>query len=181
MRRISVMPKLFRLAREERGSELVEFAMTAWLLVLVLFGVYQWGYAMYAYHFVTYAAEEGSRFATVRGHTWSEYETTSCSTSAPPSFTLKYTCEASSGDIQNYVQSLATGAINYKNVTIDETSSDLWPGTTPDCTSACSACTTTNSKGCFVKVKVSYTFNFVPFLKITALTMTATSQNVIQQ
>lgn len=181
MRRISLMPKLFRLAREERGAELVEFAMTAWVLVLVLFGVYQWGYAMYAYHFTTYAAQQGARFAEVRGHTWSEYETENCSTSAPPSFTLKYACTASAADIQNYVQSLATGAINPSNVTINETSTYLWPGTTPDCTSGCSACSTTNSQGCFVKVTVSYTFNFLPFLKITALTMSATSQNVILQ
>jgi len=175
------MQKLFRFAREERGSELVEFAITVWLLVLIVFGVYQWGYALYAYHFATYAAEQGSRFAEVHGHTWSEYVTTNCSTSAPPSFTMGYGCTASSADIQNYVQSLSTGAINYKNVTINETNSYVWPGTTPDCSSACSTCTTTNSQGCFVKVTVSYTFNFLPFLKITALTMSATSENVILQ
>lgn len=176
-----VMQKLFRFAREERGSELVEFAITAWLLVLLLFGVYQWGYALYAYHFATYAAEQGSRYAEVHGHTWSEYETENCSTSAPPSFTLKYGCTASAADIQNYVQSLATGAIKQSNVTINETSTYLWPGTTPDCSSGCSTCTTTNSQGCLVKVTVSYTFNFLPFLKFTALTMSATSENVILQ
>lgn len=181
MKRVFNTQKLFRLAREERGSELVEFAMTAWLLVLILFGVYQWGYTMYAYHFVTYAAQEGARFASVRGDTWSEYETTSCSTSAPPNFAMKYACTASATDIQNYVQSLATGGINPSGVTIDTTSADVWPGTTPDCTSGCSACSTTNLKGCQVKVKVSYTFNFLPFLKLTALTMTATSEKVIQQ
>jgi Flp pilus assembly protein TadG len=181
MKTIPVTQKLFRFAREERGSELVEFAVTAWLLILVLFGVYQWGYAMYAYHFATYAAEEGVRFAEVHGYTWSEYTATDCSTSAPPNFAMKYDCTASSTDIQNYVKSLSTGALNYNNVSINTTASYLWPGTTPDCTSGCTACATTNSQGCMVKVTVSYTFNFLPFLKISALTMTATSENVILQ
>jgi Flp pilus assembly protein TadG len=171
------MRKLFRLAREERGSELVEFSVVLWLLIVVLFGVYEWGYAMYAYHFTTYAAQQATRFAMVRGYTWSQYTTTDCSTSAPPSFTIKYGCTASSADIQNYVQSLAPGAINSSNVTIDTTSSDIWPGKNPDNTT--SGCSIVNNKGCLVKVTVNYTYNFLPFLKISAVPMSATSEKVI--
>jgi Flp pilus assembly protein TadG len=176
-KRIPDMQKLFRLVREESGSELVEFSVVLWLLILLLFGVFQWAYAMYAYHFTTYAAQEGTRFAMVRGATWSQYTTTNCSTSAPPGFTMKYACTASSTDIQNYVQSLAPGAINRNSVTIDTTTSDIWPGENPDNTT--SGCATANSKGCLVKVKVSYTFNFLPFLKISAVPMSATSEKVI--
>jgi Flp pilus assembly protein TadG len=168
--------KLFRAAREERGSSLVEFAITAWLLILLLLGIYQCGYAMYAYHFTTYAAQQGARFAMVRGSTWSKDETVNCSSSAPPSFTMVYNCTAASSDIQNYVQSLATGGILASGLTVN---TNNWPGTTPDCTSSCSACTTTNSQGCLVKVTVSYAFPAIPYLKISALSMSATSEKVI--
>jgi len=169
------MQKLSRLAREECGIELVEFAITAWLLLLLVFGVFQCGIAMYSYHFTTYAAEQGARFAMVRGDTWSENVATNCSTSAPPSFTMPYSCTASSTDIQNYVQSLATGGINASNITVNSS----WPGENPD--NNTTGCSTANSKGCMVKVTVGYTFDFLPFLKASALSMSATSEKVIQE
>jgi Flp pilus assembly protein TadG len=176
------MRKLLRLAREERGSTLVEFAMTALLLIVLSGAILQWALAMYAYHFTTFAAQQGARFASVRGYTWSKSVATNCSTAAPPGFTMPYQCTASSADIQNYVQSLATLGINPSTVTINTTSSYLWPGVTPDCASSCSACSSNaNSQGCMVKVTVSYTFNFLPFLKSSALSIGATSEDVILQ
>lgn len=172
------MQMRFRWAREERGSALVEFAMTGPLLIFLLFAVLQGMYAMYAYHFTAYAAQQGARFAMVRGHTASENIASPCGTSAPPNFTMAYDCEAKSSDIQNYVQSL--GAINPSNLTINTSNSYVWPGKNPDGTT--SGCTTyTNSKGCLVKVTANYTFNFIPFLPFTGLTMTATSEKVILQ
>jgi Flp pilus assembly protein TadG len=180
MKKAMDMQKLFRLARDERGSSLVEFAMTALLLIVLVSGVLQWMLAMYAYHFTSYAAQQGARFAAVRGYSWSKSKTTNCSTSAPPSFTMPYECTASATDIQNYVQNLATGGINASNVTINTTSSYVWPGETPDNTTT--GCTTNaNSQGCMVKVTVSYTFTFLPIIKSPSLTMTATSENVILQ
>jgi Flp pilus assembly protein TadG len=176
------MQTLLRFAREERGATLVEFAMTALLLVALLAAVLQWSLAMYAYHFTSYAAQEGARFAAVRGYTWSKSTTTNCSTSAPPGFTMPYECTASASDIQNYVQSLATSGINASNVTINTTSSYVWPGTTPDCTSSCSTCSSNaNSQGCLVKVTVNYTFNLLPLLKSSAFSMSATSEDAILQ
>lgn len=167
----------FRSAREDRGSALVEFAVTVPLLVSLLFAVLQGMFAMYLYHYTAYAAQQGARYAIVRGYTWSQNTPTNCSTSAPPSFTLNYECTASAGDIQNYVQSL--GAINSSGLTINQTSSYVWPGKNPDGTTT--GCSTANSKGCLVKVTTSYTFNVLPFLPFTALTMSATSEKVILQ
>jgi Flp pilus assembly protein TadG len=172
--------KLLRLVREEGGVQLVEFAMTAVILITLLFGVFNWMFGMYALHFTTYAAQQGTRFAIVRGHTWSKNTTTNCSTSAPPSFTLPYNCTASSTDIQNYVQSLVTPGINFNNVSINTTSSYVWPGQTPDGTTTPCA-TNANSQGCLVKVTVSYTFNFLPFAKGTSMPISATSEKVILQ
>ena len=108
------------------------------------------------------------------GNTWSQFVATGCATSAPPNFTMKYDCTASSGDIQNYVQSLATGGINPSNITVN---SNNWPGTTPDG----AACSQANAQGCLVKVTVSYTYSFLSFLPMHPLSMSATSETAILQ
>ena len=165
-------------SREESGSALVEFAVTVPLLVFLLFAVLEGSFAMYAYHYTAYAAQQGARFAMVRGYTWSENIRTYCGTSAPPNFTMAYNCEAQSSDIQNFVQSL--GAINPNNLTINTSSSYVWPGMNPDGNNT--GCTAqANSKGCLVKVTATYTFNFVPFLPFTSMTMGATSEKVVLQ
>lgn len=172
------MRTLFRrMGREDLGAELLEFALAASLLVLLLMGILQWMLAMYAYHFTTYAAQQGARFAMVRGYTWSKNTATNCSTAAPPNFAMVYACTASSADIQNYVQSLATTWMNPSSVTINTTNSYVWPGATPDG----AACAQANSQGCLVKVTVSYNVSFLPFLNISALSIGATSEAVILQ
>lgn len=164
-----------RLFREEHGSQLVEFAVSILALLAVLFGIMDFSRAMYSYHFMSYAAQEGARYAIVHGASWSS----SCNTSAPPNFTMSYGCKASSGDVQNYVKSLVLPLIDASSITVNTS----WPGTTPGCTSSCSACSPTNSKGCYVQVKTSYTFNFImPFLpKSSGLSFSATSEKVIQE
>ncbi len=169
------MRRLMRILGDERGSEIVEFGLSALVLMTTVLGLVDVSRAMYAYHIVTHAAQSGARFAMVRGADW----TGSCSTSAPPSFTMPYGCKVSSTDVQNYVKSL--GMVNWSNqgttpVTV------TWPGTTPDCTSSCSACSTTNSKGCMVKVNVQYKFTFATvFFKQTSVTFSSTAQQVIEQ
>jgi Flp pilus assembly protein TadG len=174
-----VVRKLFRLAHEERGSELVEFAITALLLMGLVIGMIEFMLAMYAYHFVSTAAQQGVRFAIVRGNTWSQYETENCETSPPPNFTMAYDCTAQAtstqNDIQNYVQSLATLGINPSKVTVD--TSNVWPALTPDG----GVCAPPNSPNCLVRVKVSYTFRFLPIEKLSPFTMSATSEGVIAQ
>ena len=172
--------KLFRLARDERGSEIAEFAVTASAMVLFLAGIFQSLLAIYAYHFTSYAAHRAARFAMVRGYTWSQGGVpTSCSTSAPPQFSTPYECTATATDIQNYVLSLATPGINRNNLSINTTSSYVWPGTTPGGSST--PCAYPNSQGCLVKVTVSYSLNVLPYIRGTTLKMAATSEKVIVQ
>lgn len=181
MKRIH-MQKLFRLSREECGAELVEFALCASILMGLVIGWIGFASAMYNYQFVSSAAQQGVRFAMVRGHTWSNTTTTSCSTSAPPNFKMPYDCEASAADIQNYVQNLATAGITQSNVTIITTSASVWPGKTPDGTTT--TCATANSQGCIVKVTVSYNFPLINAIlpkSKTVWKMTATSQAAILQ
>lgn len=172
-------PALRRFAREERGSNMVEFAVVATLLFLLLTSVIDCSLAFYSYHFVSSAAEEATRYAAVRGADWSS----SCSTSAPPNFSPGYDCTASATDIQNYVQSLAPPGINASSISIKTDSSFVWPGTTPDCTTGpCTACSTnSNSQGCFVRVQVTYPFQFtLPLLPQSTVSLVATSEKVIQ-
>jgi Flp pilus assembly protein TadG len=175
MNRKVCLQKLLRLAREDHAQTLLEMALSLWTLILVLFGVLQCGLLLYSYHFTTYAAQQATNYAQVRGHTWSKNTSTPCSSSASG-----YDCEASATDIQTYVKSLATGGISTSNLSIDTLSTDIWPGKNADGTTT--GCTTnTNAQGCLVQVKVTYTFNFLPYLKLTSMTITATSEKTIMQ
>jgi len=178
MKKRAEMRKLLRLARGERGQELVEYGLTGVILLFVMFGAFEFAHALYVFHYTSYAAQQGARYAMVRGQTWSKFQTVSCGTSAPPNFTLTWDCTASASDVQNYIQSLATAGINSSNVTVTTT----WPGSSP-CSlgSGCPSCTTANSQGCWVKVKVQYTFQFLPYPGLGTLPMSATAQKVVVQ
>jgi Flp pilus assembly protein TadG len=168
--------RLLRLAREEHGGGLVEFFISAWLLLISVFGMLEFGMGMYAYHFVSSAAQQGARYAIVRGAHW----TTACSTSAPPKFSMTYDCKAASADVSNYVKSLTSMGLSSGSVNASAT----WPGTTPDCASSCSACSSsTENPGCMVQVQVTYSFNFLPlsFLPRTALSLSSNAEKVIQE
>lgn len=168
--------QLGKLIRDERGSQLTEFALSAMVFFAVMLGFIDVCRAMYAYHYATYAAQQGARYAIVRGATWSSSSVHSCATSAPPNFNLSFQCTASAADVQNYVRNLP--GVNANNMTVTTT----WPGTTPSCAGSCSTCSTTNNLGCMVKVQVDYKFQFiVPFLPKTPISFTATSVKTIQQ
>lgn len=150
---------LRRIIREEAGSELVEFALTAGIFFAVVLGIVEVSRAAYEYHSVSNAAQEGARYAIVHGGDWPN----SCSTSAPPNFTLTFGCSASSNDVQNFVQSLP--GMNTTKVVATTT----WPG----------SCST---HGCPVNVTVTYNFNFALwFLPSATYRLTASSKKAIQQ
>ncbi len=56
-----------RLRKNESGQTLVEFALIASLLFLILFGIIEFGRIFHAYLVVTSAAREGARKAAVTG------------------------------------------------------------------------------------------------------------------
>lgn len=176
MNRSNAYALLRRFAQEECGSQLVEFGISVVVVLTIIFGVMDFSRAMYSYHFANSAAQQATRYAAVRGAGWTP---TSCSTAAPPNFTMSFACQAASTDVQNYVRSLSLPLIKTSDITAVTT----WPGTTPTCTGACSTCTTPNSKGCYVQVTVKHKFAFfMPFLPRSAgFTINSSSQRVIQQ
>jgi len=54
-----------KLTREEKGASAVEFALILPILVLLLFGIIQFGIAYNNYLAITHAAREGARLAAV--------------------------------------------------------------------------------------------------------------------
>lgn len=57
------------LIRSERGAAVVEFALVLPLLILLVFGIIEFGRAYNLYLGVTHAAREGARIASVRNGT----------------------------------------------------------------------------------------------------------------
>ena len=157
-----------RVMREDSGESLVEFAIAGMLFLTGLFGIIDCARAMYTYHFVAYAAQEGTRYAMVRGNDWSGACASANSTA----------CAATSAQVTAFVQGLATPGISGTSIV----ATPSWPQLNVDgSATGCSTSATQNSKGCLVKVQVSYPFHFLllPFLHLNTLTMTATSEQVI--
>lgn len=140
------------LLADERGQALVEFALTIPVVCAVLFGIVDFGRALYAYDIVGSAARLGTRYAMVRG--------SSCPT-APA-------CTVDSAHVQTYVRS-AIGGFDTGSLTVTTT----WPPA-----SGCPGLLAT--PGCPVNVKVTYPFAFLISLPLT-ITMSASSQLVISQ
>ena len=150
----------------ERGVELVEAAISLFVFLLLLMGVMDFGRAVYAYHFVSSAARQGSRWASVRGSTCTG---------------LSGGCPAAASNVQTYVRGLAPGGIDSGQVTATTT----WPMNP----SNCAAGGANNAPLCDVKVVVSYNFSFIllprKLLPSSSLprtfTMSSTSDMIISQ
>jgi Flp pilus assembly protein TadG len=131
-----------------------------------MFGIVYFSEALYTYEFVTYAAQQGTRYAIVRGAHWGGNVCTSTTT---------LNCNATAANITSYVQNLAPPGISARSIVVSPT----WPGQAVNGTTA--ACSTANNQGCLVKVKVSYSFSFiVPFLPNSAVNFTGASVEAIQ-
>ncbi|PYT11574.1 MAG: hypothetical protein DMG59_26010 [Acidobacteria bacterium] len=73
----------------QRGSTLVEGALCFTVFLMILFGTIDFGRAVFAYNFTSYAAREGARYAIVRGQSSGH--------------------AASADDITNYIKREAVG------------------------------------------------------------------------
>ena len=66
------MRRLKRLAGDEEAAELVEFAISAWILFMLLFGIIEFCILIYSESVVAYAAQQGARYWMVRGADWAK-------------------------------------------------------------------------------------------------------------
>jgi Flp pilus assembly protein TadG len=147
--------------RTQAGAALVEQALVLVLFLTVLFAIIDFGRALYTYHFVSNAAREATRWASVRGHLCSG---------------LSGGCPAGPGDVQTYVANVSGLGLDPAKVTA--TASWLEP---PNANPAC-VTVANNYPGCVVQVEVDYSYNFIfPFLPTAPLVMKSTSQMVISR
>jgi Flp pilus assembly protein TadG len=152
----------------DSGATLVETAVSASILIVMLIGMMQTALALYTYLFVSDAAREATRYAMVRG-------SISC-TNTPD---LK-DCSATSAEIQTFLRTRGYPGLTASDLTATTTWLTLNSGT-PATWSSCSS-GTCNAPGNSVKVKVRYKFPVsIPFVPSSTLTLSSTSQMVISQ
>lgn len=91
--------RAFRTTRgKSTGESLIEFAFASVIFLTMVFGAIEFGIAVWNYSLVSDLAQEGARFAAVRGAT----SGAACSGLALP-------CSASNADVQTFVQARAIG------------------------------------------------------------------------
>jgi Flp pilus assembly protein TadG len=145
----------------ERGSELLEFALCSIILFTFLFGIIEYCLGIYSAHFVAIAAQQGTRYAAVRGSGCKAY------TSA---------CPASTTDIKNYVQNLAYPGITPTSVAVTTTYAAYPSGTT------CTPSATCNNPGNLVTITVGYNYSLIiPFVPNKTLTFASTAAAIIAE
>lgn len=148
----------------EEGDTIAEFALSATILIAVVFGIYQASSAFYCYSYVSDAARQGTRYAIVRGSACTGFS--ECSGTP---------VGATSAQVQSYVKSLGYPGISPNNLTVTTT----WPSTGSACTPISSPC---NNPGNLVKVVVAYRFPLsIPLVPVTTINMSSTSEMVISQ
>lgn len=84
----------------QRGSSMPEMVIAVGALLALIFGIIDFGRALYTYNLIGQLAREGARWAIVRG--------SGCSV-------LDH-CNAVSSDVQTYVRSLSEGATNPSSI-----------------------------------------------------------------
>jgi Flp pilus assembly protein TadG len=155
---------------DERGSAIMETAMSIVIFMTFLFGVFETAFALYTYFFISEAAREATRYAIVRG-------STAGGTGAACSAYTSYDCQASIPQIKSYVQNLGFPGINPTKMTIPD---PVWTAYAKGNT--CPSSGPCNSPGNQVAVTVQYNFPLVlPFAPKLTYTMSSTSAMIIAQ
>jgi Flp pilus assembly protein TadG len=150
------MQRELRVPRTERGQVLVEFALSVLVFLVLVFGVLDFGRALYTYHAVSYAARAGTRYAIVRG--------SGCNGAVSG-------CPATQSSVTSYIESVSPN-LDPRDLRV---SVNWITGNT-----GCPAGTAAHSPGCSVQVAITYRFVWL-FSFLPATTMTSTSQMVISQ
>jgi Flp pilus assembly protein TadG len=154
--------RVVRLLKGDKASNLVEYALIFIFSMLLIMGIMDFGRTLFVYHFVSNAARDASRWASVNGLTC--IDDGSCSKVADPS------------SIADYVTTITPSGLSTSSPPLTTTVS--WP-VQPTSPPACSA-GRNRAPGCTVEVQVSYTFNFLfPLVRSTPLTLSSTSEMVI--
>jgi Flp pilus assembly protein TadG len=136
---------------DENGAVLLEFALSSLLFFTVLFGILDFGQAIWRYNMAADLAQEGARWAAVRG--------------------VSSLTPASAADVQAYVQSRSPGI----TVTVTTTSVDASRQCT---TTSVNPSSLHPGSGMCVSVEATYTRSSA-LIPIPSLTLRATAQMIM--
>ena len=148
---------LRRLWGSERGTAVVEFALVAPVLFLLVFGIVDFGRALNYYNDLTQLAGQGARAAVVNRNP--------DGTAVTASGTLAPTCDGRTDSIQCLLVAYYTSTAELKN------------GISVCLGTMNSGGTITNavpSAGQPVTVRATYTFNFIPLVHAATIRLVAT-------
>jgi Flp pilus assembly protein TadG len=158
-----------RSTHDQSGSVILETALSIMILLTFIFGIMEVCLGAYTYHFISEAAREATRYAIVRGSSFSS----DCT--APTYATCTAQGGNNAGDIATYVQNIGFPGIDPTKMTVNST----WLTSTG---AGCGITDSCKAPGNQVQVKITYTFPLsVPFLPVNTWTLTSTSQMVISQ
>jgi hypothetical protein len=147
----------------DQGSSIVEIAVSLAVLMTVLFGVLQAAMMLYTYHYVAYAARQGSRYAMVRG------------SACDPSGGMDSCPSATGSQIQTHIRGLNFSGFDSSQLNVNVT----WAAGPQGGACNTGAC---NDPGDQVKVTATYPFNLsIPFVPAATINMSSTSEMVIAQ
>src|SRR5205807_9234937 len=99
-----ILPRLRGRRKGERGQSLVEFALLLPVLMIILLGVVEFGWAMRAYVLEQNAAREGARYWALNGSTTCDLVRTAVETKGPG--TLSWSIDT--GETTPYAAPLST-------------------------------------------------------------------------
>src|ERR1041384_4649537 len=101
----------------ERGATLLEYALVFLLFLGLIFGISGFGHALFVYHHLDHVAKEATRYASVRGFTCANDNTTggSCLTGNSASGTAGPTTKA---DVTAFINSITPQSIDSTKFTI---------------------------------------------------------------
>ncbi len=155
----------------EDGANLVEMALSISVFFAMLFGIIEFSLVVYSYTFVSEAAREATRYASIRG-------ANSCTPSPTfPNCNLNPT--TTGNPLLAYVESLSYPGLYPSNLTVTPT----WyssSGTVPETWTTVCAASNCNTPGDAVQVKVTYAYPLhLPFWKSGSITLASTSQMMI--
>jgi hypothetical protein len=193
LRGAKTLRRLILRSSGEEGNSLVEMALvSAFVFLPLIFGIIQFSFALYAYNFVNLVSRQATRYAAVRGVESCVISATFPNCNMGPDTASGKNATAPSA-LQTYVRSLAYPGINPNNLTVTTTylARHVTSGAGGFSKTAWDvACTTTNpynaqecnTPGNAVQVSAVYQFPLaIPFWKNSTLTLTGTSQMVINQ
>lgn len=147
---------------KQKGSAMLEFAVVVVALVVMLFGVIDFGRALYTYHFVANAAREATRWASVNGATC--LSDGSCPNGP-----------ASENTLTTYVRNNVPPGVDPTKVNVQAcgvAGGSKCTGSPADCI--------LDEPGCDVQVQLSYNFNFIgPLLHNRSITLSSNSETII--